>query len=116
MLDTNLCLKTSGAVTTLTTGTGVDFGSADVQPITYVLNCTAASGTSPTLDVTIQESADNSTYYTVASIKQITTTGVERVTVKSDQRYRRAVFTTGGTGPSFTCSVYPELGGEYQKF
>ena len=117
MRDTNLCLKTSAAVTQNTNGTEVDFGAGDVRPLTYTLNVTAASGTSPTLDVKIQESATSgSGHYDALNFQQISAAGVYRVTGRLDRRYRRAVFTVGGTSPSFTCELYPEMGGEYTKF
>lgn len=117
MRDKNLCLKTSAAETqSVTNATGVDFGGPDQRPITYVLVCTAATGTGPTLDVKIQESDNNSTWREFLAFKQVTAAGVERVTGKSDARYRRYYSTVAGTTPSFTYSIYPELGGEYTKF
>jgi len=118
MLDANLVLKTSGAQTSsVTSATGVDFGGADVNPITYVLNCTTLTGATGTLAVKIQESDNNSTWRDFVSFPTLTTAaGIHRVTGKSDARYRRYYSTLAGTSPNFTYSVYPELGGEYTKF
>ena len=117
MRDTNLCLKTSGAQTTTTTGSVVDFGGPDIMPLTYTLNCTAASGTSPTLDVVVQECATSGgTYVTALTFPQLTAAGVKRITGKLDGRYRKYVATIAGTSPSFTYEIYPEMGGEYVDF
>lgn len=117
MLDANLVLKPAGAQTSSAqSATGVDFGGPDVHPVTYVLNCTTVSGTGPTLNVKIQESDNNSTWRDAVAFPQISAAGVHRVTGKLDGRYRRYYSTVAGTTPSFTYSVYPELGGEYTKF
>lgn len=117
MRDTNFALKTAGALTTTTNGDTVDVGGGDAaRPLTYALVCTAASGTSPTLDVKIQESADDSSWSDLAAFPQLTGVGVKRVTVFSDKRYRRVVSTIAGTTPSFNFSVYGELGGQYKNF
>lgn len=116
MRDANLVLKAAGAETTSTTGSFVDFEGPDVQPLTYVVVVTAASGTSPTLDLTIEESADGSNALDSVKLKQITAAGVYRVTAKFPGAYRRYKSVFGGTNPSFTYSIYPELGGQYENF
>lgn len=116
-MDANLYLLSSATKTSsVTNATGVDFGGADLQPLCYRLVVTAASGTSPTLDVKIQESDDNSTWRDFAAFKQMTTTGIERVTAKSDARYRRYYATIAGTTPSFTMHINVVPGGRYDKF
>ena len=72
------------------------------------IDVTAASGGSPTLDVTIEDSLDskNWTLITGGTFAQKTTTGIERITitgVKAD--HVRMVATIGGSGPSFTYTV-----------
>ena len=72
------------------------------------LNITAASGTSPTLDIKFQDSADNSTWVDVASgaFSQKTTTGASSLVLSNVGPYLRAVQTVGGTTPSFTFDLY----------
>lgn len=70
------------------------------------LNVSASSGTSPTLDVKIQDSADGANWTdTGAAFSQSTTTGIKRLVVTDVSRYIRAVATIGGTTPSFTFGV-----------
>lgn len=77
-----------------------------------LLNVTAASGTSPTLDVKIQTRKDASdTFRDLASspaFAQKTTTGTERKCFTGLDRQIRVVATIGGTTPSFTYSVSGE--------
>jgi len=66
------------------------------------IDVTAESGAS-TLDVTIQVSADNSTFYTHTTVAQITATGQYRTAVTNFGNYVRMKYVVGGT--SFTFSV-----------
>ena len=98
---------------TLTTG-AFDVGPEVTKLVAY-LSVTAASGTSPTLDVKIQDSPDGNTWYDIGSgtgsgtglFVQATaaTTQVKDITTRNFGRYIRAVNTVGGTTPSFTFSV-----------
>jgi len=116
-MDANLYLLASATkTTTVTNATGVDFDGADLQPLCYRLNVTVASGTGPTLDVKIQESDDNSSWRDFANFKQMTGVGIERVTAKSDARYRRYYATIGGTNPSFTMHINVVPAGRHTKF
>lgn len=72
------------------------------------LTVSARSGTSPTLDLTVQTSRDGSTWYTAGTFAQATATGTERKTFALD-RYVRVRWVLGGTSPSFTFSVDGEL-------
>jgi ABC-type nitrate/sulfonate/bicarbonate transport system substrate-binding protein len=74
----------------------------------------AASGTSPTLDVIVQHSIDGgTTWFTLATFTQKTTTGnelkieseVEAATAEVYGDCQRLSYTIGGTSPSFTFSV-----------
>ena len=73
-----------------------------------MLHVTAASGTSPTLDVDI-EMDDNSSFTsatTLVSFAQATAATVERMeNTTSTERYLRVAYTIGGTDPSFTLAV-----------
>ena len=67
------------------------------------LQVTVKSGTSPTLDVKIRDSADNSTYADLISFTQATGVTAERKTVSGTvNQYTLASWTHGGTSPEFT--------------
>ena len=83
-----------------------------VGKLKVVLQSTLGTGTDPTLDVTIEESADGSTNWTAisgAAFTQVTdgAAAVEAIGVSVDgaMRYIRAVATIDGTTPAFVCSV-----------
>jgi hypothetical protein len=62
-----------------------------------------AEGNVSTLDITIQTSPDNITWYTHTAITQITATGQYRQAISNFGNYMRIYYTVGGT--SFTFSV-----------
>jgi hypothetical protein len=71
----------------------------------FYLDVTAASGTSATLDVTIEELV-NGQWYTLATFTQSTAAGRKAVSVSGPAgRKLRAAWTIGGTTPSFTFAV-----------
>lgn len=92
------------------TGTGteasVDNVSSSSNGGVASLHVTSVSGTSPTLDVTVQHSPDDSTWADLVSFTQATAQTSERVTVSGTvDRYVRESHTVGGTSPSFTYAV-----------
>lgn len=104
------------ALTTTTTSTYVDMGTAGGFGTTLALNLGAVSGTGgPTLDVKLQECATtNGTYtdITGATIAQQTTSKADgdallmSTVFVRQYRYVKAVATVGGTtSPSFTAGV-----------
>ena len=103
------------------TGTGVDtLGYGGDAMVT--LEVGTVSGTSPTLNVKIQESDDNSSFsdITGATFTQVTATGnsqVLRITNLNStrKRYLRAVGTIAGTSPSFAFGVEFLLGNAYSN-
>lgn len=90
-------------------GTGnVDNGAATTDGGVAVLQVSAASGTTPTLDVKLQHSSDGTTWADLATFTQQTTVNGEYVTVASGttvNRYLRALWTIGGTTPSFNFNL-----------
>ena len=72
------------------------------------LNTGEVSGTTPTQDVKIQESADNTTFTDVsgATFAQQTTIGSEAIHFRTNKRYVRAVTAITGGTPSFTSGCY----------
>lgn len=87
------------------TGNGTAFDSADVDEITGTLAVTAASGTTPTLDVTLETTADGTNYYTVGSFGQKTTTATEAKVFTGLGSLSRWKWTIAGDTPSFTFSI-----------
>lgn len=96
------------------TGPSVDFGKAGVgKSITVNVHATAVSGTSPTLDCKLQDSADDVTYadITGASTTQITAAGNRVFAGYTTKRYVQVVATLGGSaGPSVTAAISVSAG------
>jgi hypothetical protein len=104
--STTLVADVASAALTTTTTTAAftpTFG------ISYQVNIpvTAVSGTTPTLDVSIEESDDNGTnWFKVYDFPRITATGIYRSpTIPLTGTRVRYVQTVGGTTPSFTRAV-----------
>jgi len=98
-----------------------DFGGPDQHALTYVVVCPIlATGTTPTLDIVIQESDDDSNWRDALSFEQITdanTKGKFFITGKLDGRYRRYTATVAGTTPVFgIVLIAPVIGGTYEDF
>ena len=108
------------SVSTDTNGSSVD--TQGYNSAAFVLEVGAVTGTTPTLDVKIQESDDASTWSDVsgATFTQVTATGNSQIIRVEDlnntrSRYLRAVLTLGGTSPVFVCGVEALLGRAYQE-
>ena len=101
----DLMLAASAARTANGNGNVAEPGDRGVARLT--LNITAASGTSPTLNVTVQTSHDGVTWRSAGSFTQATGVSVQRATFNID-RFVRATWTVGGTTPSFTFSLTGE--------
>lgn len=89
------------------TGNSGEFDSfGEASTLRAQLDITAASGTTPTLDVLIQDTLDGTNWNTVGTFAQKVTTGREviNITVPFARRVR-ALWTITGTTPSFTFSV-----------
>lgn len=93
------------------TGTGVDLQGLDGEAVVIQSAGAATSGSSPTLDGKLQDSADNSTGWadiTGAVFTQVTTTASDQkisINVSEVKRYVRYVGTIGGTStPTFPFS------------
>lgn len=99
------------ARTTTANGTSIDV--LDYMGVAKaILDSALGTGTTPTLDVKIQDSADNSVFADVAGavFAQVTAAANVLLAIALDmdavRRYIRAVATIGGTTPSFTFSVH----------
>jgi len=99
--------------TTTATGTGFDLqGSNDAEgEAIVILDSEAGSGTSPTLNVKLQDSADNSSWADITgkTFTEVTNAaaGFEKISINTNdvRRYVRAVGTLGGTSPVFVYGV-----------
>jgi hypothetical protein len=101
---------TSAARATSGNGTSIEVGNrTEVRGL--VLDVTAASGTAPTLDVSIQTSDDNTTWRTLKSFAQKTGVANDHLSSGGLDRYLRFSWVIAGTTPSFTFSA-GVLGGE----
>lgn len=92
-------------------GTGVDVTAYDGEAV-FVLDSALGTGTSPTLDVKLQDSPDNSIWTDIpgATFAQVTDAAAAQEKIKANitgaSKWVRAVATIGGTTPSFTFSVH----------
>jgi len=96
-----IALLSSGIKTAATAQSTAFDVSAYTEGQIYI-DVTAEAGTS-TLDITIQTSPDNATWYTHTTVAQITATGQTRQAVTNFGNYLRINYVVGGT--SFTFSV-----------
>lgn len=98
----------AAGVTANGNGTAFDLRPYDGD-IRLMLNANTVGGTTPTLDVKIQESEDNSTWTdSGVAFTQVTSGAsfqVKVATAEQFKRYIRVVDTVGGTTPSFGRSV-----------
>lgn len=97
-------LHALGAETATGTGTSVDNGASSTNGYAAYLHVTSASGSTPSLTVKVQHSADNSSWADLATFTAVTAANAyERVTGSGTvNRYIRAQFTISGSTPSFT--------------
>jgi len=102
------------------TPASVDFGGPDQHPLTYVVVCPVlATGTTPTLDVVIQESDDDSNWRDAVVFPQIAaadTPGKFFMTAKLGARYRRFTADIGADNDFGTVLIAPVIGGLYEDF
>lgn len=98
------------SVTATGNGTGVDLQQLAGE-IAVVCDIKNTAGATPTMDVTLEESSDDSTYTAIsgAAFTQVTTgVLVAKISLNKNElkRYLRAVKTIGGTSsPAFLVSV-----------
>lgn len=90
---------------TFTSGPAANAGQA--TDVLLAVHCTAASGTGPTLDASLEESADGAAWTAVpgSSITQLTAAGNRLAAATITKNYVRVTSAVGGTTPSFTYSA-----------
>ncbi len=89
-----------------TNGNSGDLRTSNGESVRAQLNVTAASGTTPTLNVLIEDTLDGINYNTIGTFAQKTSSGREviNITVPFSETLRVS-WTIAGTTPSFTFSV-----------
>jgi len=104
MFTEAISLLDSATRTTSDAGAPVDLGSKSTCDL--ALEVTAASGVTPTLNVTIETSPDGLTGWTaVAAFAQATATTLRSQVFPGCKRYVRAKYVIAGSTPSFTFAV-----------
>jgi hypothetical protein len=125
IFDAELMLRdsTAGALDAdEATPASVDFGGPDQHALTYVVVCPVAEGggTTPSLDIVIQESDNDSTWRDAVVFPQIP--GADPpdkyyMTAKLGARYRRYTATLGNADNDFgTVLIAAVIGGTYEDF
>lgn len=113
-VETGAAISNASRLTLEASAAETASGSAAAQSVgqykeaLVTLNCTAASGTTPTLAVVIQASDDGgTTWYNLpgGSFTQLTAAGSQAIQVNTFGDTIRAAWTIGGTTPSFTFAV-----------
>jgi len=114
--DNNLIIKSSGALTTTTTGSEVDLGTRVLQPLRFRLNVSSITGVTGTLSVKIQNSKTTSGTYTDCGTFDTFTTAVgsDWITIRPEQ-FVKYVATLSGTTPNFTLAIDVVPAGRYNK-
>lgn len=96
----------ASAARTTSGNSGVLTGYGPAQTLRAQLNVTAASGTSPTLNVVIEDTLDGTNFNTVGTFAQRVGAGREVINVTTPfADSLRVAWTIGGTTPSFTFAV-----------
>lgn len=102
-LDSNLLTSAARTASAQTTTTAVGAYTMGV----FYLDVTAVSGTTPTLNVTIEgKDPTSGKYFTIGTFTQLTAIGNQRITIPQllDSNIR-VNYQIGGTTPSFTFTV-----------
>lgn len=106
MYDALFLLQDTVTKTATYTGTGLDLKTGTQRRGFKVrLRVPTVSGTSPTLDITVQHSTDNTTYTDLVTFAQVTAAAELFRTVETVQRYIRAKGVISGTLPSFILTM-----------
>lgn len=102
--DTNTAVASAARTSSGDSGAQADYGAAETLRVQ--LDVTAASGTSPTLDVVIEDTLDGTNWNVIGTFAQKTAIGREVINITTPFADRiRVRWTIGGTTPSFTFSV-----------
>jgi hypothetical protein len=100
-------LRPKTATTTSGDGTALDNSSSTANGLVAVLQVLAISGTTPSITVGVEHSADNITYVALGTFTAVTSgTSAQVITTTGTvNRYLRATWSVSGTTPSATIVV-----------
>ncbi|MCX4752897.1 hypothetical protein [Kitasatospora purpeofusca] len=100
-------LALAPAARTASASSGPIAAAGQATTVLLGVHCTAASGTTPTLDVALEESADGASWTAVtgSAAAQLTAAGNRVAFAAVTKNYVRVAATIGGTTPSFTFSA-----------
>lgn len=104
-------IKASGAVTTTSQSSSFDVGTGD--DLAVMIDCTAVSGTTPNMTVSVQWSHNNVDWHTADPADVFTALTAAGKVVKSfvvKGLYARLNYAITGTTPSFTFSATSVIG------
>lgn len=102
----NLVGTATTTVVAAATATSASMDLASYGTVRLDLHVSVATGTLPTLDVTVQTSPDGTNWSTLGTaFTQATAATDQHKVFAGADRYLRAVSTIGGTTPSFTYSL-----------
>ena len=90
------------------TATGASYGeqvAADFDEVCIYTDVTAASGTTPTLQIVLQSSPDGVQWFTHSAGATLNSVSQELIKAENIGQYTRIAWVIGGTTPSFTFSV-----------
>lgn len=76
------------------------------RPVLAVLDVGSVTGTSPTLNGTVEGSDDGSTWVTAATLTQVTAAGAQFFSLTPYRQYRAGASTIAGTSPVFDYGLY----------
>lgn len=116
MPRTQLVTLVASAARTASGDSGTLEGFGDVTAARVQLNVSAASGTTPTLDVVVEDTLDGTSWNTIGTFAQKVAAGREVINMHAGKAESatfqplfadrwRVRWTIGGTTPSFTFSV-----------
>jgi len=108
----DVVLEPAGKVITTSAAGSVVLAPMNKGTLRAALAVTAASGTTPSLTVTVQTSYDagsSDAWRTVAAFTAATAAGTERKSFPGLDRYVRLNYTVSGTNPSITFGVSGEI-------
>lgn len=100
-------LADAGARTT--SGNGPAIGTGTAHTLRATLTVSAVAGTTPSATVTLQTSADGTSWRTLATYSAATGAGSQRLSASGLDRLVRASWTITGTTPSVTFAVSGEF-------
>ncbi|MFF1348506.1 hypothetical protein ACFVZJ_21425 [Streptomyces sp. NPDC058322] len=96
----------ASAARTTSSNSGVLPGFGDWSRMRAQLTVSAVSGTTPTLDVVLEDSLDGTNWNVIGSFTQATAAAVQAIDITGLFTDRlRVRWTVGGTTPSFTFAV-----------